>query len=121
MARQGRDFLQDAASPSPAVHDAARPFVRLADIEACLDAVSADGSTLAVGASAPEGTEARQQSAGSAYVFVNQDGHWRQTARIRASNSRNGDAFGERLSLSSDGRVLAVSAVNGSGAARGQG
>lgn len=84
-------------------------------------ALSADGSTLAVGASAPEGTEARQQSAGSAYVFVNQDGHWRQTARIRASNSRNGDAFGERLSLSSDGRVLAVSAVNGSGAARGQG
>lgn len=84
-------------------------------------ALSADGTTLAVGASAPDGTEARQRSAGSAYVFVNQDGLWRQAARIRASNSRNGDAFGERLSLSADGRVLAVSAVNESSAARGIG
>ena len=82
-------------------------------------ALSADGTTLAVGASAPEGTEARQRSAGSAYVFVNQGGQWRQAARIRASNSRTGDAFGERLSLSADGRVLAVSAVNESSAARG--
>jgi FG-GAP repeat len=82
-------------------------------------ALSADGTTLAVGASAPEGTEARQRSAGSAYVFVNQDGHWRQQARVRASNNRAGDAFGERLSLSADGRVLAVSAVNESSAARG--
>ena len=84
-------------------------------------ALSADGTTLAVGASAPEGTEARQRSAGSAYVFVNQAGKWRQTARLRASNSRTGDAFGERLSLSADGRVLAVSAVNESSAARGLG
>lgn len=84
-------------------------------------ALSADGTTLAVGASAPEGTEARQRSAGSAYMFVNQGGQWRQTARLRASNSRTGDAFGERLSLSADGRVLAVSAVNESSAARGLG
>ncbi len=82
-------------------------------------ALSADGTTLAVGASAPDGTEARQRAAGSAYVFVNQSGQWRQAARIRASNSRTGDAFGERLSLSADGRVLAVSAVNESSAARG--
>lgn len=84
-------------------------------------ALSADGTTLAVGASAPEGTEARLRSAGSAYVFVNEGGAWRQTARIRASNSRAGDAFGERLSLSADGRALAVSAVNESSAARGLG
>lgn len=84
-------------------------------------ALSADGTTMAVGASAPEGTEARLRSAGSAYVFVNEGGAWRQTARIRASNSRAGDAFGERLSLSADGRALAVSAVNESSAARGLG
>lgn len=83
--------------------------------------LSADGTTLAVGASAPEGTEARQRSAGSAYVFVNKAGQWQQTARLRASNSRTGDAFGERLSLSADGRVLAVSAVNESSAAKGRG
>ncbi|MDP3347752.1 hypothetical protein [Hydrogenophaga sp.] len=84
-------------------------------------ALSGDGTTLAVGASAPEGTDVRQRSAGSAYVFVNQGGQWQQAARIRASNSRSGDAFGERLSLSANGRVLAVSAVNESSAARGLG
>jgi len=84
-------------------------------------ALSGDGTTLAVGAIAPEGAEARQRLAGSAYVFVNHDGLWRQAARLRASNNRAGDAFGERLSLSADGRVLAVSAVNESSAARGLG
>lgn len=73
--------------------------------------LSADGSTLAVGAAAPDGTEARQRSTGSAYVFVQQDGRWQQQARVRASNADVGDAFGERLALSADGRVLAVSAV----------
>jgi hypothetical protein len=81
--------------------------------------LSADGMTLAVGATAPDGTEARQRTAGSAYVFVNQDGQWRQRARLQASNADMGDAFGERLALSSDGGVLAVSAVYEASAAGG--
>lgn len=81
--------------------------------------LSADGTTLAVGATAPDGTEARQRSAGSAYVFVHQGGQWKQQARVRASNADMGDAFGERLALSADGRVLAVSAVYEASAAAG--
>lgn len=81
--------------------------------------LSADGMTLAVGATAPDGTEARQRTAGSAYVFVNQGGQWQQRARLQASNTDMGDAFGERLALSADGRVLAVSAVYEASAARG--
>lgn len=81
-------------------------------------ALSADGTVLAVGASAPRDADVHQRSAGSAYVFVNEAGQWRQQARIRAANPRAEDAFGERISLSADGRVLAVSAVNQSSAAR---
>lgn len=81
--------------------------------------LSADGATLAVGATAPDGTEARQRSAGSAYVFVQQGGQWHQQARVRASNADVGDAFGERLALSADGRVLAVSAAYEASAAAG--
>lgn len=84
-------------------------------------ALSGDGTTLVAAATAAEGTVARQRSAGTAYVFVNEAGQWRQQARIRASNADTGDAFGERLSLSADGRVLAVSAVNESSAAQGLG
>lgn len=81
--------------------------------------LSADGMTMAVGATAPDGTEARQRTAGSAYVFVNQGGQWQQRARLQASNADMGDAFGERLALSADGRVLAVSAVYEASAAQG--
>jgi hypothetical protein len=81
--------------------------------------LSADGKTLAVGATAPDGTEARLRTAGSAYVFLNQGGRWRQRARLQASNADMGDAFGERLALSSDGGVLAVSAVYEASAAQG--
>lgn len=81
--------------------------------------LSADGATLAVGATAPDGTEARQRSVGSAYVFVQQGEQWHQQARLRASNADVGDAFGERLALSADGRVLAVSAVYEASAAAG--
>jgi hypothetical protein len=74
-------------------------------------ALSADGTTLAVGASATHGSDNLQPAVGSAYVFVNDAGQWRQQARIRPSNAGAGGAFGERLDLSADGRVLAVSAV----------
>jgi hypothetical protein len=64
-----------------------------------------------VGATSADGTEARQRTTGSAFVFGLQGGQWKQQARLRASNADVGDAFGERLALSADGRVLAVSAV----------
>ena len=81
--------------------------------------LSADGTTLAVAAKAPDGTVARQGSVGQVHVFVFQGGRWQQQARLRASNAEMGDAFGERLALSADGRVLAVSAVYEASAATG--
>lgn len=96
-------------------------------------ALSADGSTLAVGASR-ESSKARgingdQENnsvfgAGAVYVFYLHDGQWQQQAYIKASNTeqpvtdedgttriRLNDRFGYDLALSDDGNTLAVSAL----------
>ncbi len=89
-------------------------------------ALSADGSTLAVGAfaerSAAVGINGDQADnslrlAGAVYVFVNDGSGWAQQAYIKASNTGDGDfqgfgdAFGGEISISDDGNTLAVSAV----------
>nr|WP_246394212.1 FG-GAP repeat protein [Microbulbifer rhizosphaerae] len=74
-------------------------------------ALSADGRVMAVGAVWED------SAAGAVYVFTNSDGVWSQQAYIKASNAEEGDEFGTSLTLSSDGSVLAVSALReGSGA-----
>ncbi len=82
--------------------------------------LSADGHVLAVGAtgedSAATGTYSNQASnaatdSGAVYVFGNSDGTWSQQVYIKASNTEASDRFGNSLSLSADGRYLAVSAV----------
>jgi len=82
-------------------------------------AVSADGSTLAVGAlnedSGADGvngdqSDNSQSAAGAVYVFVRANGTWTQQAYIKASNSRNPAAFGRSLTLSADGNTLGVGA-----------
>jgi FG-GAP repeat len=70
-------------------------------------ALSAQGDTLAIGAAGDSGL------AGAAHVYTHRGGRWQQQARLRAPPSQPGDAFGERLALSADGSVLAVSAVHG--------
>ncbi|WKD50175.1 Ig-like domain-containing protein [Microbulbifer spongiae] len=96
--------------------------------------LSADGRTLAVGASRESsnavGINPAGQSnnaavnAGAVYLFVQQDGSWVQEAYIKASNTDTGDSFGGAVSLSADGNTLAVGAfgeqsnatgVNGTG------
>lgn len=70
-------------------------------------ALSAQGDTLAVGATgAPD-------AAGVAHVYAYRGGRWLPQARLRAAEAQPGDAFGERLALSDDGSVLAVSAIHG--------
>lgn len=81
---------------------------------------SADGQTLAVSARTesssstgvnqdPDNTDA--PSSGAVYVFDKDGaGDWAQTAYIKASNTESGDLFGIGLSLSADGRTLAVGA-----------
>ena len=68
-------------------------------------ALSADGRVMAV--SAPW----EDNFAGAVYVFTNIKGVWSQSAYIKSSNTEEGDEFGTSLDLSSDGGVLAVSAI----------
>jgi hypothetical protein len=87
-------------------------------------ALSADGTTLAVGAgesSCADGVGGDQNdnscpSAGAVYLFRFDGTDWAQTAYVKASNSDGGffgilgDAFGEDVALSADGSTLAVGA-----------
>lgn len=68
-------------------------------------ALSADGSTMAVGAMW-EGAN----SSGAVYVFKKSGNAWTQTAYLKASNAGDQDEFGISVALSSDGSVLAVGA-----------
>jgi cysteine-rich repeat protein len=93
-------------------------------------ALSADGSTLAVGASAEDGAatgvggdEANNAAlhAGAAYVFTRSGGTWSQQAYVKASNTGGDDRFGESVALSADGSILAVGAFVEDSAATGVG
>ena len=81
--------------------------------------LSADGTTLAVGAfgegSAANGIDGDQSdnlapNAGAVYVFVRNGEFWQQQAYVKASNTGAGDGFGIAVSLSADGNTLAVGA-----------
>ncbi len=81
--------------------------------------VSADGNTLAVGASGESsnssginGNQASNalSSSGAVYIFTRSLGTWTQSTYIKASNPNSLDNFGARLSLSGDGLTLAVGA-----------
>jgi trimeric autotransporter adhesin len=91
-------------------------------------ALSADGSTLAVGAyfedSGATGVDANQldnsaPSAGAVYVFTRAAGTWTQQAYVKASNTGANDMFGTFVALSSDGSTLAVAAHDEASAATG--
>ncbi len=93
-------------------------------------ALSADGSTLAVGARDEDsaatdigGDQADNSaaSAGAVYVFTRSGGVWGQQAYVKASNTGAGDAFGIAVSLSADGSTLAVGARDEDSAAIGIG
>jgi hypothetical protein len=83
-------------------------------------ALSADGSTLAVGtmgeasnATGIDGNQADNSApdAGAVYVYVRDEMNaWTQQAYIKASNSDVEDRFGISVTLSDDGNILAVGA-----------
>jgi hypothetical protein len=85
-------------------------------------ALSADGDTLAVGASSEssnatgiDGDESNNSSggAGAVYVFVRDgQGDWAQQAYVKASDTADGDDFGSSVALSADGNTLAVGACS---------
>src|SRR5262249_8473838 len=85
-------------------------------------ALSSDGNTLAVGASAESssatGINGNQgdntaMASGAVYVFVRSGGTWAQEAYVKASNTNAHDGFGyyHRIALSADGSTLAVGAA----------
>src|SRR5882762_1597082 len=91
-------------------------------------ALSGDGNTMAVGAtaedSAPKGINGNQTdhsalNAGAVYVFVRSGGNWIQQAYVKTSNAKAGDQFGASLALSGDGNTLAVGATGESSSATG--
>ncbi len=78
-------------------------------------ALSDNGETLVVGAPLedsvrgdPDGNN--KDESGAVYVFTCSGGTWGQQAFLKASNSDDGDGFGESMALSDDGQTLAVAA-----------
>ena len=65
--------------------------------------LSVSGDTVVVGA--PEDDTAAGIDAGSLYVFVRSGTSWTQQQKLLASDSANGDAFGQSVSVSGDTAV----------------
>jgi HJR/Mrr/RecB family endonuclease len=92
-------------------------------------ALSANGSTLAVGSlgesSAATGINGNQADvsagtyAGAVYVLSRVGTTWSQQAYVKASNARGAARFGESVALSADGNTLAVGSSWESSAATG--
>lgn len=89
-------------------------------------ALSADGSTLAIGADGHSGdqtgtfaamppTNNLANSAGAVYVYARSAATWSLQAFIKAGNADASDLFGSFVALSSDGNTLAVAAYNEDG------
>lgn len=70
--------------------------------------VSSDGDIVVVGAPREEATSSRDQ--GSVYIFTRSGSAWIQTQKLTASDRAIDDLFGQSVSISADGNVLAVGA-----------
>lgn len=94
-------------------------FFLLQDFFGTSVALSADGSTLAVGARGEDsravgvgGDQNNNNSSGSgaAYVFKRDESGWSQRSYVKASNTSFNHLFGSALALNANGSTLAVSA-----------
>jgi hypothetical protein len=98
------------------------------DIFASRLALSGDGNTVALAAQLEDsnakginGDQANDAAteAGAVYVFTRSGGTWTQLAYVKAANNEAFDEFGSSVSLSGDGRTLAVGARAEDSAAKG--
>src|SRR5262249_22984159 len=89
--------------------------------------LSADGSTLAVGAISEDSgakgingdqNDNSQLGAGAVYVFTRSGSAWTQQAYIKPSNTDANDLFGYSVGLSADGNTLAASSYDEDGSSR---
>lgn len=92
--------------------------------------LSADGNTLAVGATGEDGSGASgsgdgsdnsARGAGAVYVFAREGGDWTQQAYLKASNADATDLFGVSLAISDDGNTLVIGALDEDGSSSGVG
>lgn len=90
--------------------------------------LSADGNTLAVGATGEDGSGASAngdgsdnsaRGAGAVYVFVREGGDWTQQAYLKASNADATDLFGVSIAISDDGNTLVIGALDEDGSSSG--
>ena len=90
--------------------------------------LSADGATLAVGATGEDGSTSGIQGddadnsargAGAVYVFVRDGRTWSQQAYVKPSNPDATELFGISLSISDDCNTLAVTSLDEDGSSRG--
>tara|TARA_R110002167_G_scaffold26214_4_gene90408 strand:- start:1894 stop:3993 length:2100 start_codon:yes stop_codon:yes gene_type:complete len=81
--------------------------------------LSGDGHTLAIGAYSERSnstginsdqTNNNAYSSGAVYIFHKSNNVWSQEAYLKASNAEAGDFFGQSLTISEDGNILATSA-----------
>ena len=89
-------------------------------------AISDDGNTIAVGAHSEDSSglngdqaDNSMQLAGAVYVYNRTNTTWSQTAYLKATNPDAGDMFGYSVSLSADGRTIAIGAFDEDGSFRG--
>lgn len=82
-------------------------------------ALSLDGNMLAVGSNGEDSnavginqddTDNSLDLSGAVYIFVRENTDWTQKAYVKASNTESGNQFGISMSLSADGKTLAVGA-----------
>ena len=98
--------------------------------------LSADGNTLAVGAPEEDSNATGVENSGSinnsgsnndvsgsgaVYIFTRSGTTWSEAFYVKASNTGNGDRFGNAISLSGDSLTLAVGAENEDSSATGIG
>jgi FG-GAP repeat protein len=91
-------------------------------------AMSGDGNTIAVGAqledSAAKGINGKQdddsaQESGAVYIFTRTGTTWTQKYYLKGSNTEAFDEFGSSMSLSGDGKLIAVGARSEGSSAKG--
>lgn len=110
-------------------------YVKASDTEAADEfghtvSLSGDGNTLAVGTIAEDSSATSingsqvsnaTSASGAVYVFTRTGLTWSQKSYVKAPNTGASDSFGDSISLSNDGNILAVGARNEDSAATGIG
>jgi hypothetical protein len=73
-------------------------------------AISSDGNTVLIGATAKDDTQAGLSNTGATYVFTRTGTTWMQEAKLEATSRSADDGFGVWVSLSNDGNTALIGA-----------